>query len=103
MSARGVIARDRVLLCACVLLLADFVFCGFYLFCSFCGVGSRIFINFVLLLCSKSLLPLLIFSRKSITINPPTSRSVVGGEGESLREGEGSDFAIQAPSPSLKK
>ena len=32
-----------------------------------------------------------------------SDRSVVGGEGESLREGEGSDFAIQAPSPSLKK
>ena len=30
-----------------------------------------------------------------------SDKSVVGGEGESLREGEGSDFAIQAPSPSL--
>ena len=49
--------------------------------------------------CSLSLLPLLIFFRKSITINPPTLRSVVGGEGESLREGEGSDFAIQVPYP----
>ena len=38
------------------------------------------------------------------TLFPNASdKSVVGGEGESLREGEGSDFAIQAPSPSLKK
>ena len=45
----------------------------------------------------------MIFQRKIHQINSPTLRSVVGGEGESLREGEGSDFAIQAPSPSLKK
>ena len=35
----------------------------------------------------------MIFPRKSITINPTTSRSVVGGEGESLREGKGMNRA----------